>query len=69
MKFSARMGLVPQKADPIARQAEVPPATASIVAAAVTPPPRRTPPGLDTAAADLRGACPFLDAPYRRQIL
>ncbi|HTJ89669.1 MAG TPA: 1,4-alpha-glucan branching protein GlgB [Acidocella sp.] len=41
-------GLLPQKADPIARQAEVPPATASIVAADFAPPPRRTPPGLDT---------------------
>jgi 1,4-alpha-glucan branching enzyme len=41
-------GLLPQKADPIARQAEVPPATASIVAAAFAPPPRRTAPGLDT---------------------
>ena len=41
-------GLLPQKADPIARQAEVPPATASIVAAAFAPPPRRTVPGLDT---------------------
>jgi 1,4-alpha-glucan branching enzyme len=41
-------GLLPQKADPIARQAEVPPATASIVAADFAPPPRRTALGLDT---------------------
>ncbi len=34
-------GLVPLKADPVARQAEIPPATASITAAPVIPPPRR----------------------------
>jgi 1,4-alpha-glucan branching enzyme len=41
-------GLLPQKADPIARQAEVPPATASIVATDFAPPPRRAALGLDT---------------------
>jgi 1,4-alpha-glucan branching enzyme len=41
-------GLLPQKADPIARQAEVAPATASIVAPSFAPPPRRIAPGLDT---------------------
>jgi 1,4-alpha-glucan branching enzyme len=41
-------GLLPLKADPYARQAEIPPATASVVAAAVRPPKRRARPGLDT---------------------
>jgi 1,4-alpha-glucan branching enzyme len=40
-------GLLPQKADPVARQAEVPPASASIVAASFAPPPRRAAPGLE----------------------
>ncbi|MDE8346424.1 MAG: 1,4-alpha-glucan branching enzyme, partial [Acidocella sp.] len=44
-------GLLPLRADPMARQAEIPPATGSIVAAqaaAIKPPLRRTqPPGLD----------------------
>ena len=41
-------GLLPQKADPMARQAEAPPATASVVAPVFAPPPRRVAPGLDT---------------------
>jgi 1,4-alpha-glucan branching enzyme len=40
-------GVLPQKADPLARQAEVPSATASIVAAAFAPPPRRAAPEPD----------------------
>jgi 1,4-alpha-glucan branching enzyme len=41
-------GVLPLKADPYARQAEIPPLTASVVAAAVRPPKRRARPGFDT---------------------
>ncbi len=41
-------GLLPQKADPLARQTEIPPETASIVAAPVVPPPRRPSAGPNT---------------------
>jgi 1,4-alpha-glucan branching enzyme len=41
-------GVLPLKADPVARQAEIPPATASIVAAPVEPPPRRRAEGFNT---------------------
>jgi 1,4-alpha-glucan branching enzyme len=41
-------GVLPLKADPYARQAELPPATASIVAAPVRAPKPRARPGLDT---------------------
>ncbi|HUW79726.1 MAG TPA: 1,4-alpha-glucan branching protein GlgB [Acidocella sp.] len=40
-------GVLPLKADPIARQIEIPPATASIVAAPVVPPPRRKGQGIN----------------------
>ncbi len=41
-------GILPLKADPVARWAEVPPATASRVAGPVLPPPRRSHPGPNT---------------------
>jgi 1,4-alpha-glucan branching enzyme len=41
-------GVLPLKADPVARQAEIPPATASITSAPVIPPPRRSMRDLNT---------------------
>lgn len=68
-------GILPLKADPIARQVEISPATASIVSDPLMPeqyaPPRwRTETlGIRQAALNLRSPCTIMDASRQRQII